>query len=401
VIIGGLGGFGLATAGWLADRGAKTIVLVGRSSVSEGAASAAIEELRRRGVDVRSERCDAADPASLDRLLAALRARMPIKGVVHAAMVLDDALIRNLDTARIARVLRAKIDIGLNLDRLTQNDDLDYFWLYSSITTMIGNPGQSAYVAGNSALEALARTRRAAGRPALAIRWGAIEDAGVLARERSKIADLARRAGASAFKARDALDLLEQAIAGDDGSRAGAVVTLAAMNWSEARSQLTLLRTPLFSDLRGIADSTPTLAVDLSEAIKTLDDGAARDLVARHLAGELSAILRMPADDLNWQRPLAELGLDSLMAVELRLAATRRLGVELPLSSIADGASISSVAEKVVARLRSNRAAGDGNLMADQELAEKHLDVQLDGEQLERIRREVGERAAVSDRVIS
>jgi phthiocerol/phenolphthiocerol synthesis type-I polyketide synthase C len=326
---------------------------------------------------------------------------MPIKGIVHAAMVLDDGLLRTLDQARIARVLRAKLEIGRNLDRLTRDDHLDYFWLYSSVTSLIGNPGQAAYVAGNAALEALARVRRAAGLPALAVRFGAIEDVGILARDRDKGALLARRAGASGLRARTALNLLESLIAGADATQAGAVATLAAMNWGEARSQLALLRTPLFDDLRGLQEAAAPAGVNLLAAIKSLDDTGARELVARHLAGELASILRMPADDLNWHRPLAELGLDSLMAVELKFAATRRLGIELPVSAIADGASLSSIAEAVLARLRSAKAPGAAELTADQELADKHLDLAVNAERFDEISRQVGRRAQLSDRVLS
>ncbi|MFZ0854411.1 MAG: SDR family NAD(P)-dependent oxidoreductase [Hyphomicrobiaceae bacterium] len=401
VIIGGLGGFGLATAEWLADRGARALVLVGRSEERSEAARRSIAALQLRGIEVRTLRCDAADAAALAQLLDQLRAEMPIKGIVHAAMLLDDALLRNLDAERIGRVLRAKIDIGRHLDSLTRADRLDYFWLYSSITTAIGNPGQAAYVAGNAALEALARRRRAAGLTALAVRFGAIEDVGVLARERDQAAALARRAGATGLKARDALNLLERVIAGDDGSAVRAVVTLGAMNWGEARSQLPLLRTPSFQDLRSVDDAAPVAGVDLVGAIHGLDDASARELVARHLAGELSAILRMPADDLNWQRPLAELGLDSLMAVELRFAATRRLGIELPLSAMVDGASIGSLADTVLARLRTAPAGSQVGLAADQELADKHLDVPLNAERFEQISRQVGERAQRNGRVLS
>ena len=401
VIIGGLGGFGLATAEWLADRGARTLVLVGRSGASSDTGLGSLEALKRRGIDVRAMRADASDQAQLARLLAELRPKMPIKGIVHAAMVLDDALLRTLEPERMLKVLRTKLAVGRNLDALTRADRLDYFWLYSSITTLIGNPGQAAYVAGNAALEALARNRRAAGRPALAVRFGAIADVGILAREPNKIALLTRRAGAFGLKAAAALNLLEGLIGSDDGSEARAVATLAAIDWGEARAQLALLRTPLFEDLRGVEAAAAPAGVNLTAAIKGLDDQGARELIARHLANELAGILRMPTDDLNWRRPLAELGLDSLMAVELRFAATRRLGIELPLAAIADGASISSIAETVLARLRAAQPAAETDLMADRELADKHLDLALNADRFQELSRQVGERAARSDRVLS
>lgn len=189
VITGGLSGFGLATAGWLADCGAKRLALVGRSGRASDEAQAAIEDLRARGIEVRACACDAAGAEALGKLLAKLRRTHPIKGIVHAAMVLDDALIANLDAKRIATVLRPKVDGAANLDRLTRGDRLDYFLMYSSVTTLFGNAGQAAYVAANAYLEGLAQQRRADGLPALAVRWGAIGDTGVLARNAKTGAD--------------------------------------------------------------------------------------------------------------------------------------------------------------------------------------------------------------------
>ena len=400
VIVGGLGGFGLATATWLADRGAKSIVLVGRSGRAAEGSQHLLDDLRQRDVALRICQCDAADAEALQQVLDSIRRETPIKGVVHAAMVLQDALIRNLDAVAIRRVLEPKVAAAANLDRLTRDDRLDYFWLYSSITTLIGNPGQAAYVAANGYLEGLARARRAADLPALAVRWGAIEDVGTLARDRKTAADLNRRAGASGLRARDALDMLAMAMRHDDGSQASAVLTLAVMDWAEARAQLPVLRSPAFEDLSdGPEAAASATSVDLADAIQNLDDAAAHDVLARHLASELAAILRMAADDINWQRPLPELGLDSLMVVELRTAANRRFGLELPLASLADGASISSIATKLVRRLRTGQPAQSAALTADLDLAAKHVGDALDESEVQRLKHAIERQADKNARV--
>ncbi len=400
VVVGGLGGFGLATAEWLADRGARHIVLVGRSGRAPEAAQHLLDDLRRRDITVRICPCDAADAAALEKALDRIRREMPIKGVVHAAMVLQDGLIRNLDAGAIKSVLNPKVAAATNLDRLTRSDDLDYFWLYSSVTALIGNPGQAVYVAANGYLDGLARARRAAELPALAVRWGAIDDVGALARDRKTAAELSRRAGASGLRARDALDMLTAAVRRDDGSVAHAVITLAAMDWAEARGQLATLRTPLFEDL---ADATEAAAgatrIDLAAAIAGLDEAAARDILAHHLAAELAAILRMAPGDINWQRPLPELGLDSLMVVELRMAASRRFGLELPLAALADGASISSIATRLVRRLRAGQPALTATHTVEMDLAAKHVGVALDAGAVERLKQAIERRADKSTQV--
>ena len=183
LVTGGLGGFGLAAAEWLVERGARHLALVGRSGASSRSAREAVEAIRRRGVQVRVASLDVADKHATEQFLADIARTMPpAAGVIHAAMVLDDAIVANMDEARLLKVLRPKIAGAENLDELTRGLELDYFILFSSATTIIGNPGQGAYVAANGFLEGLARQRRSERLPALAVAWGAIGDVGVLAR---------------------------------------------------------------------------------------------------------------------------------------------------------------------------------------------------------------------------
>jgi acyl carrier protein len=320
-----------------------------------------------------------ADAQALGKLLAKLREVRPIKGIVHAAMVLDDALMANLDAARIGTVLRPKADGAANLDRLTRGDKLDTFLLYSSVTTLFGNAGQAAYVAANAYLEGLAQRRRAEGLPALAVRWGAIGDTGVLARNAKTGADLARRAGATGLRAREALDMLAAAMA-EPGADDEAVLTVAPIDWGLAAAGLAVLKTPLFGDIRAAREPAAAAdALDLDAIVPTLDDAAALALIARHLKAEMGAILRLAPEDIDAQRSLADLGMDSLMAMELRLAVHRKLGIELPITAIADGLSVEAVGRKVLARIRS-RGAGAG---VQQDLAEKHAADLPDAERLQ------------------
>jgi acyl carrier protein len=333
------------------------------------------------------------DGAALGKLLTKLRRVHPIKGIVHAAMVLDDALMAGLDPERIAAVLRPKADGAAHLDRLTRADKLDYFLMYSSVTTLFGNPGQAAYVAANANLEGLAQQRLAEGRPALAVRWGAIGDTGVLARNAKTGADLARRAGAAGLRARKALDMLAMAMS-EPGAGDEAVLTVAPIDWGLAAASLAVLKTPLFGDIRAAREpATATDALDLDTVVPTLDDPAALALIARHLKAEMGAILRLAPEDIDAQRSLADLGMDSLMATELRLAVHRKLGIELPITAIADGLSVEAVGRKVLARIRA-RAAGTG---IQWDLAEKHAAELPDAERLQTLIVEVDRAASARE----
>jgi acyl carrier protein len=240
--------------------------------------------------------------------------------------------------------------------------------MYSSVTTLLGNAGQAAYVAANAYLEGLAQQRRTEGLPALAVRWGAIGDTGVLARNAKTGADLARRAGATGMRAREALDLLAAAMT-EPGTRDAAILTVAPMDWGLAAAGLPILKTPLFRDIREAREPVAAAkALDLDTIVPTLDDAAALALIARHLKTEMGAILRLAPEDIDAQRSLADLGMDSLMAMELRLAVHRKLGIELPITAIADGLSIEAVGRKVLARIRSRATRGG----VQQDLAARH-----------------------------
>ncbi|HEX5453549.1 MAG TPA: type I polyketide synthase [Stellaceae bacterium] len=346
LVTGGIGGFGFAAARWLAQHGAGSIALVGRRGNATPGAADRLAELAALGAEVHIYAADAADPNSLEPVLAEIRRTgRPLRGVVHAASTIADGMAAELDAAGIAAVLRTKLGGAITLDRLTGEDPLDLFLLFSSATTLLGAPGQGAYVAANLALEALARQRRAQGRPALAVAWGPIADAGYLA-ERSDMRDaLARRLGARPMPADQALAGLAAIM--DSGL---AVAAFADTNWNEARRFLPILATPLFAGLRaesGAAPGDDTLA----ERLAGLDAEGALALLKTVVSEEAAQILRLPAATVDAARPLSELGMDSLMAVELRLALESRLRIDLPLMSLAEGTSVASIAARLAGSL--------------------------------------------------
>ena len=354
LIIGGLGGFGFETACWLAERGARHIVLTSRSGTVSEEMQARIAGLEAQGVRVTAAASDVTDADSLAALLSDIRAVRPLKGAVHAAMVLDDALIGNLTPEKIGRVLAAKVEGAANLDRLTAEDALDYFILFSSATTLVGNPGQAHYVAANAYLEGLARQRRLAGRPGLAVGWGAITDAGYLTRNKEVGEQLSQRTGFDEFRAASALGLLEQVLEGEGREVVGAALAIAPIDWGQARRDLTLLGKPLFRHLasqigeeRGEGEGV----LDLAALVAGLDAAGARQAVSGLLAKEVGRILRIPAEGINLQRPLTDIGMDSLMGLELRGAAQDKFGIDISLVSMSDGTSLNDITDKILKRI--------------------------------------------------
>ena len=342
LVTGGISGFGFAAARWLAQKGAGSIALLGRRGSATPGAEDRIAELRALGAEVRVYAGDVADPVSAAAVLAEIRStQSPLRGVVHAASAIADGLATELDRSAIAGVLRPKLGGAVVLDRLTRDDPIDLFLMFSSATTLLGAPGQGAYVAANLALEALARQRRAQGKPALTVAWGPIEDTGYLA-ERPETRDaLARRLGAKPMSSAQALAGLS-AIS-DSGL---AMAAFAETSWSEARRYLPILAAPLFGEIRADAGASPG-DDSLIERLAGLEADEALALLKSVIAEEAANILRLPAAALDPLRPLSEVGMDSLMAVELRLALENRLRINLPLMSLAEGTSVASIATRL------------------------------------------------------
>ena len=350
LITGGFGGFGLATGRWLVARGARNIVLLGRSGQGD---PQAMDALRNTGANIKSCACDVSDPVALQKVLREIRDQQPpLRGIVHAAMVLDDGLIRNLTAAQLTSVLKPKIQGAWNLHKLTVDDPLDFFVLYSSATTHIGNPGQGNYVAANAYLEGLARYRMQSGRPATAIAWDALTDTGYLARNPALLDSLSR-VGISGITTEQALESLEQVLSAEITETA-----VLNVNWKSARKYLPIAKTPKFSYLTHSISDEDLLGgdQDIRELIAGMSTDEVSVLLRSILTEEISSILHLPTERLDHNRSLQEIGVDSLMAMELGTAVEERFGVDLPVMSLAGNATIETIAGRVATALTRHQA---------------------------------------------
>ncbi len=349
---GGLGGFGLETARWLVDRGARSIVLVGRSGSARTEAAAAVEALRARGADIRVMSADITDLAQVERMMRIIDEEMPpLRGVIHAAMVIDDAIATGLTRERIRNVLAPKMVGAWNLHLATKDRPLDFFVVYSSAAAVIGNEGQSAYGAANLFLDGLAHYRRARGLPAISVAWGAIGDVGYLADRAIVRKALAERFGVNAMPAAKALERLDRAI--QDGDP---YIILAEMNWSRLFRADHIAALRRFTDLKaevelgGPEDAEGGLE-DLRALIANLPRAEAVAIVQQSLVRQIAQVLRIPPGKLDAERSLLELGMDSLMVVEMQMAVEKNLGVGLSTAELIDKPTIAALAARLTDRL--------------------------------------------------
>ena len=263
----------------------------------------------------------------------------------------DDATIANMTDAKLAAVVGAKVTGAVILDRLTRALPLDYFLLFSSATTLIGNPGQGAYVAANAFLEGLARSRRAAGVPALAVAWGAIEDVGVLTRSRAAATHLLTRSGVLGMAARQALDAMARAARRLPAGPEAAVLAVAAVNWATASEHLPVLRSRSFERLMHGSPSGESAGkgkINVRAMVEDRGKASAAALIVDTVLDEIARILRLPKEDVSRHKPLMDIGLDSLMAVELGMGLEERFELDAPLSTSVSTMSITELADFIV-----------------------------------------------------
>ncbi|MER6417112.1 type I polyketide synthase, partial [Streptomyces humidus] len=329
LVTGGTGALGARVARWAVEQGAGHVVLASRRGLDAPGAEVLREELAGSGARVSVVACDAADREALAGVLA----RYPVDAVVHAAGVLDDGVIDALTPERFAAVLWAKALGALNLDDLTRDRDLDAFVLFSSFAGSIGAAGQGNYAAANAFLDTLAQRRRAAGLPATSIAWGPWADGGMADETRS--ASRMRRGGVLPLNAEAATNVLARAAASDTPA-----VVVADLDWADFAPALTLTRpNPLIASLP-----------EARAALEAAATGVGRTAVDDHagLLGRLSGLSRAEQDRVLLEtvqscaaavlgyagaaavpaeRAFRDLGVDSLIAVELRNGLTALTGV--------------------------------------------------------------------------
>jgi len=241
---------------------------------------------------------------------------------------------------------------ALNLDALTRDLPLDFFVLYSSATTLFGNPGQGAYVAANLALEALARQRRSQGRPASCVLWGAIDDVGFLARNTQIKDALLSRMGGAPLASATALDVLEALLVGGHSG-----LGVLPIDWRALARFLPTAATPRYAELARDLGGAPGEgeaegSIDIRRLLGELPDSELLTTFSTLLRQEVSEILRVAPDRIDASRSIYEMGLDSLMGVELVVALESRFGVRLPVMTINESPTIDKLAARILAQLR-------------------------------------------------
>ncbi|MFN6535672.1 MAG: SDR family NAD(P)-dependent oxidoreductase [Nostoc sp. EkiNYC01] len=331
LITGGLGALGLQVAHWLVEKGARHLLLLSRRPPGEQA-QAAIQKMEQDGAHIQVALADVTNQAELSTVLQNLN--HPLRGIIHAAGVLDDGILLRQTWERFAEVLAPKIDGAWNLHLLSRDCPLDFFVMFSSVASLVGSPGQGNYAAANMYLDILAHYRRHQGLPALSINWGPWSNAGMAA-------DLNHRNlwstenGVGYITPEQGLRVLEELL--KQGKTQAGVVPIA---WDKFSTNIQL---PLLQQLTTKVSQSLSQPVLLQQLVSTPVSDR-RELLMSAVQAQVARVLRLDTSrPIDPERPLQEMGMDSLMAVELRNALGKLVEKTLPAALIFDYPSIANL----------------------------------------------------------
>ncbi|MGW4155426.1 type I polyketide synthase [Micromonospora chersina] len=379
LVTGGTGALGGHAARWLARSGVPNIILVSRRGMAAPGAPELVDELTALGARAEVVACDAADRDALAALIDGIPAEHPLRTVVHASAVLDDAMINDIRIDQIERVLAAKVDVAWHLHELTLDLDLAAFIMFSSFAGSVASSSVGNYAPSNAFLDALAQHRRGLGLTGTSIAWGAWAGGGMAD---GPLGELLHRHGVPEMAPEAAITALHQAV--DHGE---AFLTVADIAWERFSVAFTATRPgPLISDLpdvRRLRASDRATGADLPDGPESLREGLAGLPAADRLAvlldlvrGQVAAVLNYPAgESVDEHRAFRELGFDSVTAVELRNRLSGATGVALPVTLVFDYPTPTTLAEYLYAEVAQDDVVTPTALLDDLDRIADGLDV--------------------------
>jgi acyl carrier protein len=317
-------------------------VLSSRNGAATPEQQAFVESMTARGVEVRVVKADAGTPADIQRLIAeANSAEHPLRGVFHLAMAIDDAPLAVLNRDRMETVIRPKAYGAWLLHEATKDLQLDAFVMFSSVSSIFGNPAQGNYGAANAFLDALAHHRHAVGLPALAVNWGVLGGEGYVARN-ERVAEFLARQGTLELSPGEVTSILESSLAAGDQQ-----VMAIRVDWSKWRQSFrSMSENPMleriFASLEG--EESRGGASDWRVKIEGAPADQREAVIADAVRDVVGTVLRVKPETLRNDQPLTDLGLDSLMGVEIENNLEKATGVSLPPTSLMRARTIGQIA---------------------------------------------------------
>ncbi len=365
LITGGLGGLGLTLAQWMVEQGARHLALMSRSEPSP-AARDAITRFEKAGARVLVSRADITDAEQTAAALAEIDSSMPpLRGVVHAAGILDDRTLLEMDAARFMHVVAPKALGAFHLHTLLLDKPLDFFVLYSSVASLLGAPGQANYAAGNAFLDGLAHARRRAGLAGTSIHWGPFADIGLTAAHEEQGERLSHRGIESLTPAQGLFAfarLLERPRA------EVAVLRLSLHQWFDFYPHIA--SNPYWSELQRehVAERGPSSHVTFRQSLERKPVTERLSMLEQHVLEHVGHVFRLDASRIDRLSSFKSLGMDSFLSLELRNRLEYSLGVRLSATLLFTYANPASLSDYLLDRMNlgttKHRTSDTGRILA-------------------------------------
>lgn len=368
IVTGGTGGVGRSVVEWLATRGAGAVILAGRSD-PDGATLAWMDALGGSSCQVEWFKCNVSDAAEVRGLVShATSTGLELKGVFHAAGIVDDGLIEGQTRERFASVFAPKVAGAWHLHEATAGLKLDHFVLFSSVSGLLGGAGQAAYAAANSVLDALADHRAWDGLAAMSVGWGAWSGPGMAGRMPEGERQMLERRGLGFIKPENALAALEHLLE-ERVSRA----IVAAIDWQRVAAEASpglrileqLVARPLASTGGGTA--APSLRVPSRSALRAMEPPERNSALSEYVVSTIAAVLRVRPEELEADAEIARFGFDSMMAVEVRNRIEKELGLMVPASKLLASATPEDLVNELARNLEADGPGARSGISAGQE----------------------------------
>lgn len=350
IITGGTKGLGLEIAKWLVSKGAKSISLVSRSGLKNDDVKEEVKKMRKQGVDVQVYSVDISEKKQVERLFNLIHSKkQTIGGIFHCAMVLDDGFLMDMNADRFRKVLRPKVDGAMFLHEYSKTLPLEYFVLFSSISSLIGNVGQANYVAANAFLDAFAYFRRNNGLQATTINLGVLSESGVVARSKN-LEQILSSAGIQSFSNEQVFIGLERIL-----HTRPSQVGFFDLNWQLATTNFGSSGTFLFEELIKVnATSNDKLSEKQTthlDAIKALESNERHEYLVNLLVSELMKVLKMSKEQIRVDKGINFLGIDSILSVELIRRINENLAIEIAPMELLTGPSINQLSVSILNKI--------------------------------------------------
>jgi acyl carrier protein len=331
-------------------------VLTSRTGGTTPEAEAFVRRLRESGISVRAVPADIGSPADVKRIISEVRsAGRPLRGLFHLAMVIDDAPLASLTRERMRDVIAPKAYGAWLLHESTRDFQLDCFVMFSSVSSIFGNPAQGNYGAANAFLDSLAHHRRALGLPALTVNWGVLGGDGYVARN-ERVAEFLARQGTTELSPREVTSLLETCL------KAGETQVMAIrVDWSKWRQFFRgMQENPLLERIFAAVEGPETGGTinDMRLRIEAASPEELEGLIGQAVRNAVGSVLRVKPDTLRDDQPLTDLGLDSLMGVEIENSIESSLGVALPPASLIRARTIGQIVALLAEQMGAKKSDG-------------------------------------------